>query len=572
MRRSSTLWLVAILVAFGAAMGTIYTRMDIPAGEEQLTTGAAPAGVMISRGVGRASAPAQYEPIPVFVGNTADAILQPGRVPSAPIDEAVGRPESPIGDRMATRLRRRALRTRFTDGVDAGYSIPPMLDPPGVSITNYQDGPDAEDNTGFLVPPDPEIAAGPDHLLTAVNSVFGIHDKVGGAPTFFDSDAFFSADPNCPLGTFDPDVIYDEDAGRFVMGYDAGGTHYCVAFSDDADPNGSWNLYSIATAFGGEFFDYPHIGVGPECIGLGANMFAGGFVGSDVWCMKKADGNPLTVVMGTTGFSSTPQFANMHGQDLVEGGGAQSAPHYIITDDLFDGQTFGVFVWDALMDGGDPVPVSTPAWTPGGGGFPIDTPQSGADTLSANDWRIQAKPEQRDGSIWPTATVSANPTGQGTVNCFQWAQYDIGSNSVLQGGLTCPDTNIDPLRNAIFADGAVNACGDFFVGFTRSQATDDPGTAICGTDHHIYHGEFERGDTPLNSMRCGKGLQRGEIPYDAFDGAPLRWGDYSGMAVDPNGKDFWYFGEYSKNLDNGIANWGTNIGSITTDCIVDAVN
>ena len=276
MRRKSTLWLVAALIVTLAAVGTIYVRMDTPSGEE--ITGSAPAGAKVSRGWGLA--PTVYAPIPAAIGNTASAVLEPGHVPMFDPGKIVGRPESPIGERMARRLRRRAMRQRLTAGVDAGYSVPPMLDPPGVSITNYQDGPDAEDNTGFSVPPDPEIAAGPDHLVTVVNSVFAIHDKVGGAPTIIDADTFFSADPGCPLGLFDPDVAYDEVAGHWIQSWDAGGTHACVAFSDDADPFGTWFLYSFATAFGGEFFDFPHIGVGPECIGMGANMFAGGFVGS----------------------------------------------------------------------------------------------------------------------------------------------------------------------------------------------------------------------------------------------------------------------------------------------------
>jgi hypothetical protein len=557
MKKQSSLWLVAVVLVALVAGGAIYSRMGVESGEGYVT-GTAPAGIELSGGRAGGRAPIQYAPIAAAIANTADAVLDPDRIPSNPTVEK-GRAEMPISERAANRLRRQAKRTRFTDGVDAGYSVPPMLSPPGVTISNYQDGPDAEDNTGFSVPPDPEMAAGPDHLMTVVNSVFGIHDKVGGAATFIDADTFFSADPACPLGLFDPDVAYDEDAGRWIQSWDSSGTHACVGFSDDSDPFGTWFLYAIPTATGAEFFDYPHIGVGPECIGMGANIFIGGFVGSNVWCMEKADGYagaPLTVVMGTTGFSSTPQFADLKGSDLTTTG----PEHHIFTDDLFDGQTFGIFEWDALGVGGDPIEVATPGWVPGGGGFPIDTPMSGtAGTLQANDWRIQSKATQRNGSAWISATVSANPSGTGTVNCFQWAEVDVDANSVVQGGLVCPDTNIDPLRNAIFADIAANECGDAFAGFTRSQATDQPGTAICG----------RRGDTPLGSLRCGQGIQRGERDYDAFDGSPFRWGDYTSMATDPNGKDFWYFGEYSKDLDNGITNWGTNIGSIVTDCAVN---
>ena len=43
-----------------------------------------------------------------------------------------------------------------------------------------------------------------------------------------------------------------------------------------------------------------------------------------------------------------------------------------------------------------------------------------------------------------------------------------------------------------------------------------------------------------------------------------RWGDYTGMTIDPDGETFWYLGEYAK--DNGYStNWGTYIAKFTLD-------
>ena len=64
--------------------------------------------------------------------------------------------------------------------------------------------------------------------------------------------------------------------------------------------------------FAGQFFDYPHTGVGDNYIVVGSNQFGGapGFEGR-VWAMDKADlyaGNPVTMITAsTTDLYGTPQ-------------------------------------------------------------------------------------------------------------------------------------------------------------------------------------------------------------------------------------------------------------------------
>ena len=46
--------------------------------------------------------------------------------------------------------------------------------------------------------------------------------------------------------------------------------------------------------------------------------------------------------------------------------------------------------------------------------------------------------------------------------------------------------------------------------------------------------------------------------------------DDIGMTIDPDGKTFWYLGEYSKVLAPGpAANWGTHISSFSIDSCVN---
>ena len=73
-----------------------------------------------------------------------------------------------------------------------------------------------------FVPPDPELAMGPSHAIAAVNSSFRIFDATTGNPLTgaINFSFLFSATSSCGLlgaeKLFDPNAIYDEQAGRFI--------------------------------------------------------------------------------------------------------------------------------------------------------------------------------------------------------------------------------------------------------------------------------------------------------------------------------------------------------------------
>ena len=173
---------------------------------------------------------------------------------------------------------------------------------------------------GGNVPPDPELAVGPDHVIAVVNVAFEIYDKSGTSlvgPTTFAS--FMSSNANC-TGVFDPNAHYDEREDRFILAIDADGTDYCIAVSQTGDPTGSWNLYSFTTGNATLFFDYPHAGVGNDAIYMGANIFnntTNAFVDSRVWALEKAamyNGTAASSVMVNLGSNDdTPQPLNLHG-------------------------------------------------------------------------------------------------------------------------------------------------------------------------------------------------------------------------------------------------------------------
>ena len=99
------------------------------------------------------------------------------------------------------------------------------------------------------VPPDTHAAAGPSQVIEVVNSTLQIFTKGTGASVFQqDLDTFFGMGA---ASSFDPVVIYDELAGRFVI----------VALDFESGPGTSDLLYAISdtsTPTGASDFDEKH--------------------------------------------------------------------------------------------------------------------------------------------------------------------------------------------------------------------------------------------------------------------------------------------------------------------------
>jgi len=117
---------------------------------------------------------------------------------------------------------------------------------------------------------------------------------------------------------------------------------------------------------------------------------------------------------------------------------------------------------------------------------------------------------------------------------------------------------------------AANECNDMAVGYSYSKAPGNSG----GTWYPSIYVAGRSASDPLGIVGGERLLKKGTDDYASFQDnggvVPVRWGDYSGMALDPDGKTFWYVGEYSGGnpaisivSGNALANWGTYVGSFT---------
>lgn len=403
-----------------------------------------------------------------------------------------------------------------------------------------------DDNTSR--PPDTHGAAGPNHLITALNAAVVVQNRSGGVITAVSLDVFFG-----PVreGTrsFDPRVLYDHFDGRWIISAAAASksasSAAMLAVSRTSDPTGIWDLYRYAAdATGKTWFDFPMLGLNDRHITMSGNMYNlsdNKFNRAVIFIFDKASfampavrfdftssGGSLTPVISYDSGVSTLYFVqrwngNSNGRGFLRvytGSLTQIVP-----------LTF--------------VSTSTP-WSGKGAGEADFAPQSGsAEKIDAGDDRITSA-IYRNGTIWAAHTIFL-PAGSPARAAVQWLQITPAGVAVQRG-------TIEDEQNAFFyafPSLAVNRRNDVLIGLTRFSRDTLPSAAFA----------FRASDAGAFTLEVFK---HGEAPYVKTGATGNRWGDYSATVVDPvNEIDFWTIQEYAGTPDAGSDRWGTWWAQVT---------
>lgn len=435
-------------------------------------------------------------------------------------------------------------------------------------------------NGGALfIPPDPHGAAGPGHLVAVVNVSIEWYTKGGALQHSESLKTFFG--PVSPVGfPFDPKVIYDQHEDRFVVvALDTDFDTYSsilVAVSDNSDPNGTWYFHKInsLTPINGRdsFADYPGLGIDDKAVYITNNMFSSSaYEGTRLWIVHKGagtggfyDGGIATVTRQnpTTGnvyrdFSMQP--AHVFGTPPAGMG------TFIVT---YYGQTDGKNEFLTVIRIEDP--LGTPTFSnqsvntgdidasPEDYDTP-DAPQAGTSTRIETNDRRALNAVWRDNALWVTAQV-VPPVGidAGQTTAHWWKldtsagpvavldQGDVGGEEIAAGAHT------------FFPAIAVNINGEAAIGFALSAPT-------------IYCGAYAVSITANGSTRPARTVAAGlDFYIRTFGGSDNRWGDYSGISVDPaDSTTFWVYNEYA--IPRGTpafaedGRWGTRFAQLRTD-------
>jgi len=402
---------------------------------------------------------------------------------------------------------------------------------------------------GFI-PPDVQIATGPNYVVELVNSAGRIWDTQGTFEMDFTLQDLFDT-ANVP---FDPKILYDTQSGRWFASATTFQNFVHIAVSTTDDPTGLWTNYIIN--FGNLAFpDQPRIGVSDDKFVVSTNVFdaIGPFyfgvtlIIIDKSQMVAGEFSPTAqgVNLGTSRFSVKP----------VQSLSSTSTLYMVSLDDQTTDST--VTLW--TITGSVPsiaLPIPTLDLSIDPAANPPPAFQPGTDNIDTGDIRIQDA-RWFQGDLWFSLANACMPSGDTiTRSCIHLVQIDTTSNppSVAQD-IQYGENGFYFFYPAI----SIDQFGGLGVVFGHSSSSTFPSLAITG----------QPAGSPLDTLDPRTDIKVGSAANPCSGSEPCnRYGDYFGAATDPsNPSIIWVAGQY-----HDSSSWSTWISTFSvSDDDVDGV-
>jgi hypothetical protein len=477
---------------------------------------------------------------------------------SAPVREyASSLPIGAFHPVQRPRPLQRPLPGPISQGPDTAEQ-PLASSPVAASLGFDFDGiPNAANGTLIGVPSDSNLSVGDTQVVEVINTAYEVYDKTT-ARSFFPPQqisTIFTGMPGlCGQGvTFffsDPVVVYDKMAGRWVIGivaYDSTGStgNECMAISATSDATGRY--YRYAFGFGKDAFnDYPKLAVWPDAYYASYNLFTPTNVYGTACAYDRTamlEGKPTKVVC----FKNPNEFAflpaDLDGKTLPPSG----EPNFFV--DLFSTTSLHLYRFhvdfttprNSTFTGPVNIPVKT--FTPACAGG-VCIPQAGTkQRLDSLGDRLMFRLAYRNLSTHESLVVNHSVWTSHAPAGIRW--YEIrdpnGTPAVFQ-----QSTFTDGDRSVWMASIAMDQVGDIGLGFSQSSSGIHPGIAFTGRVP----------SDPLNTMASPAQIVAGKGSQIGIN----RWGDYSGLAIDPvDDCTFWYVNQYY--LTNSGFDFSTRVAS-----------
>jgi hypothetical protein len=404
---------------------------------------------------------------------------------------------------------------------------------------------------GGCSPPDTNGDTGTKQYVQIVNATaIGIFQKkTGRMVAEFDLGSLWSSGP-CAADVGDPVALFDGIAKRWVFSQLASPHDVCWAVSQTSDPTGAYYLYLFDAT---DFPDYFKIGVWPSAYLASANQSSYSAFAFDR--AKMLAGDPNAGLVRFTGETNFLMPADVNGNSVPAGGGY----FFTFKDDQFHGGFDRIELFKLTPHFQAPAtskfkliaafPIASFTYTVCGF-FQFDCiPQKGTSTKvdAVSEWPMQRFAYRQVGGqeeLVGNFTVGGGSGSAGAAIRWFELRNTGGGWTLIQEGTQDLGDGLDRFMGSIAMDHA----GDIALGYSASSSNDYPS---------IRYALRHPGD-PLGTLGKERVLKAGGGSQISSD----RWGDYSGMAVDPvNNCQFWYTNEYYS-VDSG-SDWQTAIGAFT---------
>lgn len=128
-------------------------------------------------------------------------------------------------------------------------------------------------------PPDNNIAISNGGKIISVNNDGVEYYDQSGTLLYVENWSNFVNDNTLTSTIYDPVVLYDSDADRFVIavlhGTSSATSQVLVLFSKSNDPSGGWNVFKLSgdPLSDGSWFDYPKLGVSAQEVYVTGNLY-----------------------------------------------------------------------------------------------------------------------------------------------------------------------------------------------------------------------------------------------------------------------------------------------------------
>ena len=388
-------------------------------------------------------------------------------------------------------------------------------------------------------------------IVSVVNSNVCVLDTNGNILKQFSLDAL-SDTLKLSAGKYDPRVLYDPAADRFIIAYLSGSTHntsnIIFAFSQTNDPLGLWNLYS----FNGNpvndttWSDYPIIALTNGELFLTVNgvkdsvSWQLGFHQTYIYQINKAKGYAGDSLVSRLYTGVKFNGANIRNICPAKGGSQLYGPDiYLVSDKNFSKMCDSVFLLHISGQLGDTSTKLTVKLLHSGTpyGLAPDAMQPSKGTLATNDSRVlDAFYENNKVQFVGNSLVPAT-----------------GLAGVYHGIISNPDTaaflNMNIIGHPYLEYGypAIAYAG-------RNKAEDDAMIVVNYSADTVYCGNsamlFKNGAySPVYHLQSGKN----QVNY--VTGKSERWGDYSGAQRRYNAPgEVWVSAAFARSVKDGFFN------------------
>ena len=381
-------------------------------------------------------------------------------------------------------------------------------------------------------PPDPDLAVGPTAIVNVVNSDLAFFTKTG-QKTFQQSFQNFFKSVSPESFDFDPKVVYDQVAGKFIVlqlglndASSNGTSSLLIGVSDTSNPNGTWKLFKVdvkQTEGSNNFWlDYPGLGVNKDSVVISGNMFAmqgsSGYNGVQIIAFPKD-----TLYSGT----ATPS------KFKVGGGTAQFGKAYdSIAPAVYAVQSssFTAMTLTAVQRNGSAFTVTqkdvpVPSWSTA----PGQANGVNGRTFDTVGPRVFSVAQRGDRLVASHTVRGANGSVAARWYDFKLNNWPAGAAgpSLSQSGNVEPPTG----NSYVFPSISIDRAGGLGLAVCNLSPTTTGQILVSG----------RRVNDPIGTMSVPTLLET--APGTTYTGFSNRWGDYLDTEIDPaDNTTFWTVG------------------------------